>query len=202
MNYQEEKRKELIREMVGETRDKVILDLGTTDTQLTKGLKAKKIMRLDAIGSPDILCDLNEKIPLESNSVDIIIAGEIIEHIQETRLFLGECRRVLKKNGIMVLSTPNSCSFKDRVRMVFGKLPLQCAKFQRTGTDKFISHVRDFNFKELNLAIQLSGLVIIRAETNGISFNARKVFPLEYTPLTFGEHFIVKIKVGEKRGFR
>lgn len=51
-----------------------------------------------------------EKIPLADKSVDIIVSFETIEHVDEkTQLnFLQEVKRVLRPEGIFVVSTPNS----------------------------------------------------------------------------------------------
>lgn len=44
--------------------------------------------------------------PIPSNSVDTIISFETFEHLDQTQLFLKEARRVLKFDGIFILSTP------------------------------------------------------------------------------------------------
>lgn len=54
-------------------------------------------------------------LPVKSNSVDSIFAGEIIEHVIETEKFLDECRRVLKLNGRLVLTTPNKESYLNKL---------------------------------------------------------------------------------------
>jgi 2-polyprenyl-3-methyl-5-hydroxy-6-metoxy-1,4-benzoquinol methylase len=38
---------------------------------------------------------------------DSVVAGELIEHLENPGLFLAGCRRVLKPDGRLVLSTPN-----------------------------------------------------------------------------------------------
>jgi SAM-dependent methyltransferase len=38
---------------------------------------------------------------------DTVIAGEIIEHLEQPVLFLRNCRRLLKPSGRLVLTTPN-----------------------------------------------------------------------------------------------
>ena len=50
-----------------------------------------------------------KKIPLKKNSIDTISLIELIEHLNNKDLIflMKECKRVLKKNGIIYLSTPN-----------------------------------------------------------------------------------------------
>ncbi|MEM4325817.1 MAG: class I SAM-dependent methyltransferase [Candidatus Pacearchaeota archaeon] len=47
------------------------------------------------------------KMPFKNNFFDVIISFETIEHISEYTEFLCECKRVLKKNGRIIISTPN-----------------------------------------------------------------------------------------------
>jgi len=48
-----------------------------------------------------------QELPLPSESVDLVFAGEAIEHIRFPQRFLRECHRVLKPGGQLVLTTPN-----------------------------------------------------------------------------------------------
>lgn len=50
--------------------------------------------------------DLEKKFPFENSYFDIIWAGDIIEHLVNTKKFLEETNRVLKKDGFLILSTP------------------------------------------------------------------------------------------------
>jgi ubiquinone/menaquinone biosynthesis C-methylase UbiE len=51
-----------------------------------------------------------EKLPFKDNSFDVIISIETIEHLKNTGLFLSQIKRVLKPNGLLILSTPNKKS--------------------------------------------------------------------------------------------
>ena len=48
-------------------------------------------------------------VPLPNNSLDIILGFEIIEHLHQNNRgkFVKECSRLLKKGGIIIISTPN-----------------------------------------------------------------------------------------------
>ena len=54
------------------------------------------------------------KIPLEDNSVDIIISFETIEHHNEQEEMLAEFKRVLKDNGLVLLSSPEKSIYYER----------------------------------------------------------------------------------------
>ena len=53
-------------------------------------------------------CDLNQQLPLDSNSMDVILSQEGIEHISDQNLAFKEFSRVLKKGGTLILSSPNA----------------------------------------------------------------------------------------------
>jgi ubiquinone/menaquinone biosynthesis C-methylase UbiE len=45
-------------------------------------------------------------LPFEDNTFDYVVAGEIIEHIEDPTTFIKEAMRVLKPGGVFSLSTP------------------------------------------------------------------------------------------------
>lgn len=47
------------------------------------------------------------KLPFENGGFDIICSFEVIEHLRRPKKFLSEAKRILKKGGVMILSTPN-----------------------------------------------------------------------------------------------
>jgi SAM-dependent methyltransferase len=53
--------------------------------------------------------------PIKSESFDNIVAGEIIEHLEKPEIFLKECYRVLRKNGRLIITTPNRESWWNMI---------------------------------------------------------------------------------------
>lgn len=51
-----------------------------------------------------------ESIPLEDDSVDVVVSMETIEHVREPaqKRFMQEVKRVLRKGGLFIVSTPNN----------------------------------------------------------------------------------------------
>lgn len=47
------------------------------------------------------------KIPIKSGSIDVVVSFETLEHIKKQNGFLNEIKRVLKKDGALIISTPN-----------------------------------------------------------------------------------------------
>jgi len=65
--------------------------------------------------------DIREKLPYRDNMFDLVIGLEIIEHVLDTDHFIAEVHRVMRKNGICIITTPNLCSFTNRMRVLFGQ---------------------------------------------------------------------------------
>jgi SAM-dependent methyltransferase len=57
-----------------------------------------------------VRCNL-AALPLASSSIDTVVCLQVIEHLWDHRQFLGECRRVLRPQGRLLLSTPNRLTF-------------------------------------------------------------------------------------------
>ncbi len=49
----------------------------------------------------------SKKLPFKNEHFDIIVSFETIEHVNEYKKFLNECKRVLNEEGVFVCSTPN-----------------------------------------------------------------------------------------------
>lgn len=52
--------------------------------------------------------DLNHGLPFPNGTFDIVLMGEIIEHMPNPSSFLSEAARVLKDDGVIIGSTPNA----------------------------------------------------------------------------------------------
>ena len=53
-------------------------------------------------------------LPFPDATFDAVVSFETIEHIQEQAQFLDEVRRVLRPDGLFVLSSPNKLEYSDR----------------------------------------------------------------------------------------
>lgn len=54
-----------------------------------------------------------DQIPLESKSVDLVVSFETIEHLVAQREMVGEIRRVLADDGVLVISSPNRPVYQE-----------------------------------------------------------------------------------------
>ena len=59
----------------------------------------------DASTNPDIISDVNQ-IPLESDLADFFICTEVLEYLNNPHEMLNEAKRILKKNGKGIITSP------------------------------------------------------------------------------------------------
>ncbi len=55
---------------------------------------------------PDIVLDVANMIQIKSNSIDVVNAIELFEHVENIEKGLDECYRILKDDGIIFISIP------------------------------------------------------------------------------------------------
>ncbi len=57
----------------------------------------------------------------QEEKFEVVVAGEIIEHLYNPGKFLLSIKSVLSENGVLILSTPNAVCFRRGVNALFGK---------------------------------------------------------------------------------
>lgn len=84
-------------------------------------MEKEKIDKLN-IGKKDIIQDLNtrQKIKLPSNSFDIIIANQVLEHLANHSVIIKEMKRISRR--YILIGLPNEITIEDRIRLFFGLL--------------------------------------------------------------------------------
>ncbi len=74
-------------------------------------------------------------LPFPAASFDLVVAFEVIEHLEEAEKLLAEARRVLAAGGKLILSTPNRLYYSE----------------SRSAPNPF--HVHEFDYEELSAAL-------------------------------------------------
>jgi SAM-dependent methyltransferase len=64
-----------------------------------------------------------DMVPLESESVDVVIANQILEHTKEVFWICHEVARVLKVGGSFIVGVPNLAALHNRVLLCLGEQP-------------------------------------------------------------------------------
>ncbi|NIT36135.1 MAG: methyltransferase domain-containing protein [candidate division Zixibacteria bacterium] len=140
-----------------------------------------------------------DPLPFADATFDAVYAGALIEHLYDPEFFLGECRRVLKEGGIVILGTPNVASLTSRLRMLFGRSP----KFYSPALSwRFGGHIRLFTLPWLKRLLADNRFAVEEVTSNVVSFipaeSTRRPWSVALGKLlpTLGEVLIVK---GRKR---
>src|SRR4051812_6990176 len=91
--------------------DKEIIDIGGKKKN-KRGLfdidnftKNVRYVNIDKTTEPDIISDATA-IPLPESSCDVVILGEILEHVPDPRPVLKEAARLLRRGGHIVATVP------------------------------------------------------------------------------------------------
>ena len=95
----------------------VKLNLGCGNTSKEGYINVDRVLNKTV----DKIVDLNiTPYPWKDNSIEEINIDQVVEHITlPIDVFLFECYRILKPNGVMHLSTPNFYHWKNRLAILF-----------------------------------------------------------------------------------
>ncbi len=111
-----------------------VLDLGCRDGALTQAYaRGNEVVGVDAdrealaeaekLGIEAHWADLDQPLQFPEASFDVVIAGELLEHLRDPRHVVAEIRRVLRPGGTFVGSVPNAYRLKGRLLFLFGRPP-------------------------------------------------------------------------------
>jgi SAM-dependent methyltransferase len=128
-----DERAELFRELVGGPGRRV-LDLGCRYGTLTQAyLEGNRVAGVDVdrdalaeaakLGIETHWADLDEPFPFGNDVFDVVVAGELLEHVRDPEHIVSEGRRVLRPGGRFVGSVPNAFRLKNRMRFALGRPP-------------------------------------------------------------------------------
>lgn len=101
-------------------------------------------------------------IPFESETFDVVISFETIEHITDHQKMVSEIKRVLNRNGILIISTPEKSIYSDMANYAnpYHEKELYEAEF-------FEILSNEFQFLQMGYQKYLSGSYIKAAKERG-----------------------------------
>tara|TARA_B100000427_G_C15429950_1_gene560308 strand:+ start:243 stop:971 length:729 start_codon:yes stop_codon:yes gene_type:complete len=96
-----------------------------------------------------LYCDCLD-IKLDSNTVDIVLSNQVIEHIAEYEKYLSEIKRILKNKGLFILSTPNFLHPRNVLLKLFFQKPImRWENNKNLPANEFRGHIKEFYEDEL-----------------------------------------------------
>ncbi len=103
-------------QLLGEHAEKfrgTVVDLGCGDAPYRDWVleRAEKYIGVDWGESPheiqaEVVANLNEPLPLESDSADTVFSVSVLEHLSQPRIMLAEAHRILRPGGHLILQVP------------------------------------------------------------------------------------------------
>jgi SAM-dependent methyltransferase len=138
-----------ILEIVARAQPAALLDLGCHDgswtsqlvaasggtVQRVAGVEVVESARRDAErrGIEAVAANLNERLPFADESFDLVHANQVIEHVLDLDLFVGEIARLLRPSGRAVVCTENLASWHNVGALVFGYMPFSLTNISKKG---------------------------------------------------------------------
>jgi SAM-dependent methyltransferase len=183
--YGGEERAEMFRAAVGGP-GKRILDLGCRYGALTRFyLPGNEVVGLDvdrgalaiAAGRGIETCwaDVEQQLPFDEDEFDVVVAGELLEHIREPAALLREAARVLRPGGMLVGSVPNGFRLKNRLRFLIGTAPEDNpTHLHLFSPQALLALLADYHEPELHFISSRFNRLQPRLMANIIAFTARR----------------------------
>lgn len=87
---------------------------------------------------------------IKNKNYDLVLFSEVIEHLENDEKAISDIWKVLKPNGLLVITTPSKNAPLSRLGLL--------SKF-----DKEVGHLRRYTLKELAILVEKNGFEIIKS---------------------------------------
>jgi SAM-dependent methyltransferase len=145
----------LLSYFLAERPGRVVLNVGAGQGTFTNLLTDRSFEVTSTDVSPTAVAVLRQRVrgtvreadatdlPFADHSVDAVVLGEVLEHIEDDRAALREAARVLRPNGVLALSVPRNPAWFST-------------------SDRWAGHVRRYTRARLLDAVEKAGFEVIR----------------------------------------
>jgi SAM-dependent methyltransferase len=113
------------------------------------------------LGGRFLPADFGAGLPAADASMDVVLAVEGIEHLENPYAFLREIHRVLRPGGLCIITTPNTVSIRSRARFFGSGFYNQDPRPLDESAHHPLHHISLKTFAELRYALQTSGLTLV-----------------------------------------
>ena len=134
-----------------------------------------------SLGLKTIKCNVENNIPVENKSYDVVFACHILEHLVSPHKLLRESHRILKSQGLAIISVPN----------------MDALSLSKSPGYRFSEHLYAFNVKSLSFLCERAGFKVTNIFHPSMRFNVPKFFlqPVQKTLARYGAFFLIAQKV-------
>ncbi len=84
--------------------DKKVLDIGSGGSSYDKYFPNRLTFDIDPYRNSEVIGDIH-KMPFKDSEFEIILCTEVLEHLKNPQVAIGEMKRVLKEDGKLILTT-------------------------------------------------------------------------------------------------
>ncbi len=145
--------------------------------------------------------NIKDGLPIEKKSVDVLICQEGIEHFSDQYEALKEFNRVLKSNGILLITTPNYSNIQSRLSYLLSEserfnsimppneLDSIWMSSQEITNEIYFGHIFLIGIQKLRVLAKLSGFRIKKFHFTRIKSTSLVLLPLFY-PFIFLSNWI------------
>jgi len=127
------------------------------------------------LGIQALWADLDDPLAFMDETFDVVVIGELLEHIREPHRLIGQAYRVLRPGGRLVGSTPNGFRLKNRLRFFAGRPPeVDPTHLHLFSPDDVRELLADFEDSELRFVAGRLAPLHRRLFANVIFFTATK----------------------------
>lgn len=163
-----------------------ILDVGCGDGLFTKKIGERCSAKIHGIEISEELAykasergvkvkisNANKPFPYENESFAMVISNQVIEHLCDTDNFIKEINRVLIKEGVAIVSTPNLSNLINIISLFFGYQPfsadvsdeLICGNpfnpgYMKEKIGDYMDHRRIFTYRSLKELFEFHGFYV------------------------------------------
>jgi len=190
--YHEEKRFDILKEILISRTPGTILDVGCGSGYLAYLIKKETpqfaihgfdvsneaLKQAKALDKKYAMNINHDKIPENDTTYDFVVCSEVLEHLVNVRHCLKEIWRVLKNSGKLVVTVPNFNFWKFRIDVLMGRVPYVVS-------DEM--HLQTFNKTLIARTLNDAGFEVM--SVTGIRYRVR--FLLKISVSWFSETLIV-----------
>lgn len=162
-------------------------------------------IRLKALGH-DVLCcdlypqifklvdteikpgDLDKKLPYEDRSFDYAVCVEGLEHIENPANAIREFARIIKPDGLLIISVPNIMNIEERLKWLFfgytshfkplSSEALAAIRADYGDTMEVALHVNPIGYSELRFLLEKNGFALEQVFLDKPKSNSWAYFPI------------------------
>jgi methionine biosynthesis protein MetW len=183
--------------------EEMVLDLASGEGAVSEFLKnlgcevtafdisKEALKKAQKRGVKTVQGNVEEKLPFKDQTFDAVFWGDNVEHLFLPAKTLAEIKRVLKKDGRLIISTPNMGYWRYRLYYLFNGMVPQTEWYNINPWQW--EHIRFFNQNVITSFLKQGGFKI--TDFFGVSSRRLDKPLMEYLPSLFG---MIMVVVGQK----